>query len=233
MQVRVIGIYDTIDEAQATEGDLESEGFRAEDMSIAARDASATREERGVMHFFREILGLDVGPGPAGATAGRYVLTLYADEARAEAATDVMMRHHPLAQRVSEERDVTPASEPVQEDLPKERLTPEEGAVGSIEQSFGGEEALGRQPYEELEHERYRAHFDEYFAAAGNRYEEYLPAYQFGERAAQSSRYKGGAFEDFELEIRRDFMLAYPSSDWDRFKGAIHHAWDKVSGRAV
>jgi hypothetical protein len=233
MQVRVIGIYDNIDEARATEGELENEGFSADDMSIAAQDAPATREERGVMHFFREVLGLDVGQGPAGASAGRYVLTLYADEARAEVATDVMSRHHPLGQRVSDERDVTPAEEPVQDDLPRERLTAEEGAVGSIEQSFGGAEALGRQPYEELEHERYRLHFEEYFAATGNRYEEYLHAYQFGERAAQSSRYKGGAFEDFELEIRRDFMLAYPNSEWDRFKGAIHHAWDKVSGRAV
>jgi len=187
-------------------------------------------------------------------------LTLYAEEARASVAQDVINRHHPLEQRVSEQRDVTPQTEPVQsntldiaagidnemtgassespgsEPLPRERMGADDGAIGSVQQSFGAE-SLGRQPYEELTQERtsdvYRAHFDENYAAAGNRYDEYLPAYQFGARLAQDSRYRGGRFESFEAEIHAEWEASNPASPWERFRGAIRHAWELASNRAV
>ena len=44
MQVTVIGIYDNIDEARATEGELETEGFSARDISISAEEESGSKE---------------------------------------------------------------------------------------------------------------------------------------------------------------------------------------------
>lgn len=270
MQVTVIGIYDNIEEAKETEGELESQGFSAQDISIAEEDGQepeGERHEGRVAKFFRELLG----PRHAGAsTHGRYVLTLYAEEARAAAAADVMNRHHPLSQRTEAQRDVTPAMEPVQPDnvglsenvlsetpsperveaadettgigygeerLPRERLGSEDGAIGSIEQVFGGEEALGRQPYQELTQERasdeYRAHFDANYADSGLRYEEVLIAYQFGARAAQDPRFQGGQFSDFEPDMRSDWERDPNVGTWDRFKSAIRHAWERATNKAV
>jgi len=273
MQITVIGIYDNIDEARATEGELESQGFSARDINISTEEEIGTERieqepehERGFMKFFRDIFGIEEPSRHAGAsTHGRYVLTLYAEQARAAVAQDVINRHHPIAQHVSEQRDVTPVTEPVQssnvntgvaidqemagassesmgnEPLPRERLGAEDGAIGSVSQSFGAE-SLGRQPYEELPQEQltqertsdvYRAHFDENYAATGSRYDEYLPAYQFGARLAQDSRYRGGQFDSFEGDVRREWEASNPNSRWEQFKGAIRHAWDRATNKAV
>jgi hypothetical protein len=263
MQVTVIGIYDNIDEAKETSGDLESQGFSAEDISIAEEDgreqAEAPHEGR-VAKFIHDLFG----SRHAGAsTHGRYVLTLYAEEARAAAAADVMNRHHALSQRTEPQRDVTPASEPVQadngglsenvisetpsperldaagggEELPSERMTAEDGAIGSIAQAFGGEDALGRQPYQELTQERataeYHEHFDANYEGTGVHYEEVLVAYQFGARAAQDPRFQGGQFSDFESELKREWESEAAAGPWEHAKSAIRHAWERATNKAV
>ena len=70
------------------------------------------------------------------------------------------------------------------------------------------------------------------YAIAGARYEDYEPAYQYGYQAASDPRYQGRSWDQVESDLRSDYGERYPDSAWERFKDAIRHGWDKVTGKA-
>jgi hypothetical protein len=221
MQVTVIGIYDNLDEARATEGELEDKGFSAQDINIATEREAGNEpppHENTVLRVFRELFGLDDVRHAGAQPLGRYVLTLYADEARAQAAAEVMNRHHPVFQRVSEPlsgRDVTPEEEPIAEVEP----------IAPVEPKPSLRDVLGEGTY--------FAHFNELYGGQGKRFEAYSPAYDFGERLAQSEDYKGASWDDAHEDFKRDWEALYPTRPWDEFKGAVRYAWDKAISKAV
>ena len=68
------------------------------------------------------------------------------------------------------------------------------------------------------------------YAALGGSYDEYLPAYRYGHSMAGDARYGGRPWDEVEPVLRSDWEQRYPDSTWERFKGAVRHAWERVGG---
>ncbi|HZZ02641.1 hypothetical protein [Paraburkholderia sp.] len=89
----------------------------------------------------------------------------------------------------------------------------------------------GQMPNEYLEYEEdFRTHFDEQYAAENARYEDYVPAYRYGAEIARDARYRDQPWDDVEPEARRHWETTSPDSTWERFKLAVRHGWERVTG---
>ncbi|WP_144139070.1 hypothetical protein [Paraburkholderia sp. BCC1884] len=89
----------------------------------------------------------------------------------------------------------------------------------------------GQMPNEYLEYEEdFRSHYDEQYAAENSRYEDYVPAYRYGAEIGQDARFRDSAWDDVEPEARRKWETTSPDSTWERFKLAVRHGWERVTG---
>lgn len=75
----------------------------------------------------------------------------------------------------------------------------------------------------------YHDHFKTTFAATGGTYEEYAPAYTYGSALRADPRFAGRDWQTIEPEVRSDWEHKHPGSAWERFKGAVQHAWHKAT----
>lgn len=75
------------------------------------------------------------------------------------------------------------------------------------------------------------AHHKANYAKSGVSLEEYTPAYRYGHTLASDSRYNTGDWASVEPEARRHWEEKNEGT-WEEFKDAVHHAWDKVRGKA-
>jgi uncharacterized protein (TIGR02271 family) len=76
----------------------------------------------------------------------------------------------------------------------------------------------------------FRKHYDANYGTSGRSYQDYLPAYSYGETMAANEHYRGRAWNDVEPGLRQDWESRNPGSAWDNFKAAIRHGWDKITG---
>jgi hypothetical protein len=92
--------------------------------------------------------------------------------------------------------------------------------------------AMGAQmPNEYLEYEEdFRSHYDEQYSADNARYEDYVPAYRYGAEIAHDERYRDRAWDEIEPEARDHWEQTSPDSTWERFKLAVRHGWERVTG---
>jgi hypothetical protein len=89
-------------------------------------------------------------------------------------------------------------------------------------------------PDEFLEYEEdFRNHYDELYASSDERYEDYVPAYRYGATIGRDARYRDRPWDDVEPEARRHWETTSPGGTpdtWERFKAAVRHGWDRVTG---
>jgi glucan biosynthesis protein len=86
-------------------------------------------------------------------------------------------------------------------------------------------------PDEFLEYEEdFRTHYDEEYAHEGLRYDEYVPAYHYGATMAREIRYQDKSWDEVEPEVRDDWEREKAVGSWERFKSAVQHGWDRVTG---
>jgi hypothetical protein len=116
---------------------------------------------------------------------------------------------------------------------PSDRLSAADAAAASrSDDSISG--ARGQQiPDEFLEYEEdFHAHYDEQFGKrTGSRYDEYVPAYRYGATMGRDTRYQDRPWDDdVELEAQHDWERNAPEGSWDRFKAAVRHGWERVTG---
>ncbi|SDR42738.1 hypothetical protein SAMN05443245_5883 [Paraburkholderia fungorum] len=92
--------------------------------------------------------------------------------------------------------------------------------------------AVGAQiPNEYLEYEEdFRSHYDEQYAADNARYEDYVPAYRYGAEIAADTRFRDRPWDEIEPEARDHWERTSPDSTWERFKLAVRHGWERVTG---
>jgi uncharacterized protein (TIGR02271 family) len=76
----------------------------------------------------------------------------------------------------------------------------------------------------------FRAHWQSHYADGGGQYADYAPAYGYGSSLGSSSRYAGRSWDDIEPDARRDWEERYPNSTWERFKDAVRHGWERLTG---
>ena len=77
--------------------------------------------------------------------------------------------------------------------------------------------------------EDFRRNFSENYAARGENYETYAPAYRYGYEMAGNSRYQGRNFDEVEPDLRADYGSRYPNSTWERMKDSVRYGWDKLT----
>lgn len=73
----------------------------------------------------------------------------------------------------------------------------------------------------------FRSHWEKTYT--GGTYQEYNPAYQYGESMAGTPAYQSKQWEHAEPELRTTWENTYPESTWDKFKDAVRAGWDRVT----
>jgi len=77
---------------------------------------------------------------------------------------------------------------------------------------------------------RFRNNFNTKYASSGETWETYSPAYRYGYELANDPQYRDYTWDRLETDAQRHWETTHPNS-WQRFKNAIHDAWDEVRGR--
>jgi hypothetical protein len=75
----------------------------------------------------------------------------------------------------------------------------------------------------------FRSHYNSNYAGAGEHFEDYMPAYQYGWGMASEEHYRGRLWKDVEPALRSDWEGRNPGSAWSKFKAAIHHGWQRIT----
>jgi uncharacterized protein (TIGR02271 family) len=83
------------------------------------------------------------------------------------------------------------------------------------------------------ENSDFRADYQQRYAATGDAYDTYLPAYQYGHSMASDPRYQGRSFEESEADLRADYGRRYPDGTWERTKDAVRVGWERMTGKPV
>lgn len=76
----------------------------------------------------------------------------------------------------------------------------------------------------------YRSHYMSHMAMLGGSYDDYDPAYKYGSTMASDPVYRGRSWDDVEPSLRGDWESKNPDSAWERFKAAVRHGWDRMTG---
>ena len=76
----------------------------------------------------------------------------------------------------------------------------------------------------------YRSHWDENYSSLGGNYDDYAPAYRYGNEMRRDEKYRDRDWSDVEKSLRSDWDTRHPGeSTWEKFKAAIRHGWDRIT----
>jgi len=77
----------------------------------------------------------------------------------------------------------------------------------------------------------WRKDWDTNYSSLGGSYDDYAPAYRYGNEMRSSSQYKGRDWNDVESDLRTNWESrnAGGASTWEKFKAAVRHGWDKIT----
>jgi hypothetical protein len=64
----------------------------------------------------------------------------------------------------------------------------------------------------------------------GVAYSDAAPLYEFGFRMARSERFAGKKFEDVEPEFKAEYLLEFPSGDWNQASDLVLYGWERAGG---
>jgi hypothetical protein len=158
-----------------------------------------------------------------GVRRGGTVVTVRAEDHRAELARDLMNRHDPvdMNERVSSWRErgwtgFDPSAEPYS----AEEYELERARYGTMADT---DYMAGYDTYNNA----FQRHYQTSLANTGYPYDYYEPAYRFGYERATSRMYTDRDWDDVEPEFRRDWESRNPGS-WEQFKASVRHAWEEV-----
>jgi uncharacterized protein (TIGR02271 family) len=77
----------------------------------------------------------------------------------------------------------------------------------------------------------FRRDFQTRYGTSGATYETYAPAYDYGYRMANETRYKGRSWADVESDLKADYVRRNPGSTWEKVKDSVRYGWYKVTGQ--
>jgi hypothetical protein len=182
--------------------------------------------------------GFSASGGPAATTAATTADPLYSTSPRSTDAEPFVPP--PLAESAAADPLRDPLFDPLAPDAGRSAIAagsaPGSGAVMQPSEVVSGAAQptaglSGQIPNEYLEYEEdFRTHYDEQYSADDARYEDYVPAYRYGAEIGKDVRYRDRAWDDVEPEARRHWETTSPDSTWERFKLAVRHGWERVTG---
>ncbi|MBV7539259.1 hypothetical protein KW842_26155 [Duganella sp. sic0402] len=80
---------------------------------------------------------------------------------------------------------------------------------------------------EEAEDDYFRSHWEKTYT--GGTYQEYDPAYRYGESLKDNPTYRDKEWNDVEPEARTSWESQQPQSSWEKFKDAVKHGWERIT----
>ena len=78
----------------------------------------------------------------------------------------------------------------------------------------------------------YRDDWQTNYASLGGTYDDYAPAYRYGNEMRRDARYQGRDWDDVESDLRSDWDTRYGgsgSSTWERMKAAVRSGWNRMT----
>jgi len=78
----------------------------------------------------------------------------------------------------------------------------------------------------------YRNDWQTNYASLGGTYDDYAPAYRYGNEMRRDARYQGRNWDDVESDLRSDWDTRYGgsgSSTWERMKAAVRSGWNRMT----
>ena len=133
-----------------------------------------------------------------------------------------MQRGEPVAPALAEL--VTPISEQSTVQRSGMRIYPR--ADGPDEDSL----RILRGTDNDADDEYFRSHWEKNLSYTGGTYQEFDPAYRYGESMAGNPGYRDKPWDDAEPDLQSTWQSTYPQSSWDKFKAAVKTGWEKVTG---
>lgn len=95
---------------------------------------------------------------------------------------------------------------------------------------LGGDPVIAPPPDDDPYDVDFRKDYDDHYANTGGSYDEYHRAYTHGATLGQDERYRAQDWNAVEPSAREDWESHYPESGWERFKAAVRHGWERVTG---
>ncbi|MYM88250.1 hypothetical protein GTP91_13800 [Rugamonas sp. FT82W] len=77
--------------------------------------------------------------------------------------------------------------------------------------------------------EYFRSHWEKTLSYTGNTYQEFDPAYRYGESMAGNPGYRDKPWEEVEPELRSGWESRHAQSSWEKFKEAVRAGWERVT----
>ncbi len=150
---------------------------------------------------------------------GGALVTVRADDSRADEAASVMRNHGAvdIERRVEQWKQQgwtghDPTAKPYTvNQLERERSAYSSGSLGAT--------------YDD----DFRTHYRNDLSASGGTYEDYEPAYRYGSDLGRDARHRGRGWSEVESDARRDWESRHPNDAWERFKSAVRHGWERAS----
>lgn len=90
----------------------------------------------------------------------------------------------------------------------------------------GAQVGLGPQAKATAQDIAFRQDFDRRHADTVDRYDEFQPAYCYGQELRADPRHAGQTWDELAPHARIGWERRYPTRAWDRFKLAIRHGWE-------
>ncbi|WP_332855498.1 hypothetical protein [Duganella sp. S19_KUP01_CR8] len=75
----------------------------------------------------------------------------------------------------------------------------------------------------------FRTHWEKTMSYGGNTYQEFDPAYRYGQSMAGNPGYQDKPWEHVEPELRSDWESKHALSSWEKFKEAVRAGWERVT----
>ncbi|MEP6608733.1 MAG: hypothetical protein ABJA83_08640 [Burkholderiaceae bacterium] len=218
---------------------------------VAAGPIAAARAGAGVGAVAGGLIGGLTGVGVSEDDASYYaesvrrggaLVTVRADDARAEEAAGLMRNHGAvdIERRVEQwkQEGWTPerpaATTSYRSSAADRDRSAVSGAIGAAAGAMGASTAAGTLPSTTAsstwssDDDFFRNHHRDYLSAYGS-YEDFQPAYRYGNELGSNARYRSRGWSEIESDARRDWETRYPNSTWESFKAAIRHGWERAS----
>lgn len=180
---------------------------------------------------------------------GGALVTVRADDSRADEAASVMRNHGAvdIDRRVEQWKQQgwtrhDPTATPYSVDqLERERSTYSSGSLGATSgRNFGVGSQMGADTTASgmsvtstssiwSNDEDFRTHYSDYLSTSGGTYEDYEPAYRYGSDLGRDARHRGRGWSEIESDARGDWESRHPNDAWERFKSAVRRGWERTS----
>jgi sporulation protein YlmC with PRC-barrel domain len=76
----------------------------------------------------------------------------------------------------------------------------------------------------------FRTHYDEAYAATGEDYDVYEPAYRYGYETAHHDDYRDRPYTEAEADLERGYATRYPNSRYDDVRDAVRYGYSSARG---